>query len=350
MVKVVERGLGLRSAVVAEDLRDRAFEGLRKMLAVGSDEGLELGVVLLHVGEALAADGAGVVVIFGVLVEAAGVHGVAAAHEDDGEDRGEEELAADGAVGLERVFEALVLGAGGEGDAGVALVAMEVVDANALANSADATAIAVVDVLVRGVVVEVARPAKVLCKSDVAGATVLANGLDIAALHAQHLLGCKAVDLVVVDHLVVAKPARDKLPAALGLQLATPRIMLAPHHAPLLIKPRMLHLHLLQLLPLLHGGPHLVALRPRHQHALDLPRLCSRGQGRLALNRTDQTPLRVWGERLGGGAERVEREAAGGGVEGGRPGRALAFAAACSVSAAHLSFLGVVLGCWLGGW
>lgn len=82
-----------------------------------------------------------------------------------------------------------------------------------VANAADSAVLAVVNLLGRVVVVELADVAEVASEGDLAFDAHLGNGLKRIALHAEHLLGCVAVNRVASDLVVVADTACVELVA-----------------------------------------------------------------------------------------------------------------------------------------
>mmetsp|Transcript_39295 Transcript_39295/g.123032 ORF Transcript_39295/g.123032 Transcript_39295/m.123032 type:complete len:659 (-) Transcript_39295:757-2733(-) len=228
VVGEVEGHPALGVAVMAEDVRAEVEE-LRGHRQV-ADVAVELRKVLAHVVYALPADGAGVRLLSVALV-AVLVHDVSALERLNGPRAPEHLLEADRAGPLQHLVQALVLRV--QADAGVAAHAVPVVDAEAAAGAADVAVGAVVDVLVRVVVEEVAHVAVVgrerLLRRGVlaflVGADAL-DGLQRAADHAEHFLHREAVHHVVAG-LVVAEAARDKLVAAGRAQLHLALVMRA---------------------------------------------------------------------------------------------------------------------------
>lgn len=159
-----------------------------------------------------------------VFSEAFLVNGMAAAHEDDGLGACLEVVGADGAVDVQTLGAARVGVLVLDGDAGLTNVAVMIIDAQALADTTDAAAVAVVNVLARGVVVEAAVGAKVGGELGGAGAAVAGDGLDLCAADADDLLGGVAIDLVVLV-FVVAAAAGVEAAAAVGLEPAVARVV-----------------------------------------------------------------------------------------------------------------------------
>ena len=88
-----------------------------------------------------------------------------------------EKAAADRAVGVERLGQIFVCAVVFLGNTCVALVAMDIINAEALSNAADLALGAVKNILARGIIIELALGAEVSCKSDPAVHAFASNGL-----------------------------------------------------------------------------------------------------------------------------------------------------------------------------
>lgn len=82
-----------------------------------------------------------------------------------------------------------------------------------VANAADSTVLAMIDLLVGGVLVELADVAEVASKGDLTFHADLGNRLKRVALHAEHLLSRVSINSVSSDLLIVADTACVELVA-----------------------------------------------------------------------------------------------------------------------------------------
>lgn len=109
-------------------------------------------------------------------------------HKDDSCGTGEHVLSTDGAVALEVTFNAPVVALELNVHADVALLAVEKVLVQSVANPADPTVRAMVNRLVGIVIPELASVAVVLCKLGVARVAFLGCKLNGLAMHTEHHL------------------------------------------------------------------------------------------------------------------------------------------------------------------
>ena len=241
----MERRQRLLPAVVARHPLLRPFRRCARfvtrrrvsLLLLGQD-GVEHAKVRRKVAEGFTAQRAGVVVL-GVRLEARGVHEVAARQALHRRVRVEQKVFAHRALALHRpggppgahlvTLGVLRRGADvrshGEGDAAVALHAVEEILAEALAAPAHVAERAVIHV-VAAVVPKVAHGAKVPRDDVPALAALLRRRLPRGALHADHLLGRVPIDGVVLS-LVVAESADVRGAAARRHQSNLPGVVLA---------------------------------------------------------------------------------------------------------------------------
>mmetsp|Transcript_35385 Transcript_35385/g.63108 ORF Transcript_35385/g.63108 Transcript_35385/m.63108 type:complete len:234 (-) Transcript_35385:768-1469(-) len=186
---------GLATAVIAQDVLCAACvlggEPLRGYQRV---EHLK---VHAHVAHGLGADWASVVVA-GVCLETAGVHEVTARQLFDRHWRVKEVLVAHCAVSLQTLLPADVLFEEGEAHAGIALHAVEKIDAESLTSPANIAGRAVVDVTSFLVVKEMTDRAVVSSHRLVAMRTRATDRLPLVTEVAHHLLDLAAVHLVIV--------------------------------------------------------------------------------------------------------------------------------------------------------
>jgi hypothetical protein len=150
--------LGAALAVIAKNVGEELLVLCRH--ALSCKKGVDTRKVLRHITERLEA---GRTLVRGrdVLGMAFVVNAMTTWHEDDRASAGEHKLSTNGTIAFEVALNTSVVVLKSDHHADVARVAMEVVDTKALANTTDATVVAMIDVLGGVVVPELAVVAEV---------------------------------------------------------------------------------------------------------------------------------------------------------------------------------------------
>jgi hypothetical protein len=187
-------------------------------------------LLLLRISEGRTTRGTEVTVLIHAL-ETRAVHGVTTGQERNGLATVEHPLLGGTArtLGLEsNVHLALVRVFDFDRQAHATLVAVPVVNVQTLAHATYAAVVAVVDALALLIVPQLAHLAVVVryLPPAVLVRAHLTHGLDRVALHAHHLLGRVAINLVRGD-IVVTQPTREELVATVSQDLATSLVVLA---------------------------------------------------------------------------------------------------------------------------
>lgn len=152
-------------------------------------------VVWFHIGESFVTKWARIV-FRSVLIEAMTVHGMATSHEDNRFRRTVQVQAANRTVRIQALFETFVVLCVIPANTSITPPAVEVVLPKALAEAANAALGAMVDGLVRSVIVKLADCTKVPRKVGIATYAGAGNRLNLAAEHTHDLLSLKSIHLM----------------------------------------------------------------------------------------------------------------------------------------------------------